>query len=120
MIPVKKKQVRIFVSGIQQALCKTTLAEHTKNHGVVRIGFANLICIGNFFPMINQFMINRLILSARRAEKSIPRCRFFLPVFRQKKQDPQIILPSVQNTGNLYRLILNAAEQEIVSAEQCP
>ena len=67
--------------------------------------------------MINQFMINRLILSAQRAEKSIPRWRFFLPVFRQQKQDPQIILPAGQNTGNLYHLILNAAEQEIVSAE---
>lgn len=40
--------------------------------------------------------------------------------FRSSKQDPQKILLAGQNTGNLHHLILNAAEQEIFSAEQCP
>ena len=49
MISVKKKKIRIFISGIQQALCKTALAEYTEDNGVIRIGFADLICVGDLF-----------------------------------------------------------------------
>ena len=40
--------------------------------------------------------------------------------FHCAKQNTQIILPSIQNTGDLYRLVLNTVEQKIVPAEQRP
>lgn len=46
-----------------------------------------------------------------------PLCTTFL---RCAKQQPQIILPSIQNTGDLYRFNLNAVKKEIISAEQRP
>ena len=49
MIPLKQKNVRVFAGGIQKALCETALTEYAEGNGVVRIGFANLICAGDLF-----------------------------------------------------------------------
>lgn len=49
MIPVKKKKIRIFVDGVQQALCETALTEYAEGNGVVRIGFADLARAGDLF-----------------------------------------------------------------------
>lgn len=44
-------------------------------------------------------------------------CTTFL---RCAKQNTQIILPPIQNTGDLYRFSLNAVKKEIISTEKCP
>ena len=46
-----------------------------------------------------------------------PLCTTF---FRCAKQNTQIILPPIQNTGDLCRFSLNAVEQEIAPVEKCP
>ena len=50
MIPLKQKKIRVFVGGIQQALCEAAFTEHAEDYGVVRIGFADLVCAGDLFP----------------------------------------------------------------------
>lgn len=40
----------------------------------------------------------------------IPLETLCITFLRCAKQQPQIVLPSIQNTGNLYRLVLNTVE----------